>query len=216
AVCPTGAAAYALPPADALLRKLRALLNAYRDAGGQEPSIVLVHDDANGAPLIDALARFGDGLPANVLPVAVNEVTQIGLEAIAAAFSYGAASVRLLLRAKPRHDVIGLRRTLAPAEPTLAGLGLGGVRVATIETDDPDALADALRAIGNPEGAPRPASFLPVGAKRDVMRLALRELQRAAPTPVDVIALPPGGPPPAGGDQVEGCAPSPARGARRP
>src|SRR5262249_56744215 len=112
AVCPTGAAAYALPPADALLRKLRAPLRAYRDAGGREPPIVLVHDDAHGAPLIDALARFGDGLPANVLPVAVNEVTQIGLEAIAAAFSYRAASVRLLLRAKPRHDATGLGRTL--------------------------------------------------------------------------------------------------------
>src|SRR5262249_55467551 len=169
---------------DALLRKLRALLTAYRDAGGREPPIVLVHDDAHGMPLIDALARFGEGLPANVLPVAVNEVTQIGLEAIAAAFAYGAASVRLLLRQTPRHDGTGWGRTLAPAEPILAGLGFGGARVATIETDDPDALADALRAIGNPEGAPRPASFLPVGAKRDVMRLALRELQRAPPPPL--------------------------------
>jgi len=205
AVCPTGAAAYALPPADALLRKLRALLTAYRDAGGREPPTVLVHDDAHGMPLIDALARFGEGLPTNVLPVAVNEVTQIGLEAIAAAFAYGAASVRLLLRAKPRHDVTGLRRTLDLAEPILAGLGFGGARAATIETDDPDALADALRAIGNPEGAPRPASFLPVGAKRDVMRLALRELQRAAPTPVDVITLPAGAPFGAVEINVEGC-----------
>ena len=67
AVCPTGAAAYALPPADALMRKLRALLTTYRDAGGERAPIVLVHDDAHGTPLIDALARFGDGLPANVL-----------------------------------------------------------------------------------------------------------------------------------------------------
>ena len=42
--------------------------------------------------MIDALARHGDGLPANVLPLAVNEVTQVGLEAIAAAFAYGAVS----------------------------------------------------------------------------------------------------------------------------
>src|SRR6478672_2919289 len=205
AVCPTGAAAYALPPADVLLRKLRALLTAYRDAGGREPPTVLVHDDAHGAPLIDALARFGDGLPANVLPVAVNEVTQIGLEAIAAAFAYGAASVRLLLRAKPRHDVTGLRRTLALAEPILAGLGFGGTRVATIETDDPDALGEALRAIEPMDGAAKPATFLPVGGKRDVMRLALRELQRAAPAPVDVIALPAGAPFGTVEINVEGC-----------
>src|SRR5437899_2933533 len=138
-VCPTGAAAYALPPADTLLRKLRALLTTYRDAGGKQP-IVLVHDEAHGTPLIDALARFGDGLPANVLPFAVNEVTQLGLEAIAAGFAYGASAMRLLLRAKPRHDTGGLMQTLALAEPILTGLGFGAGRVATIGTDDPDAL----------------------------------------------------------------------------
>jgi ferredoxin len=205
AVCPTGAAAYALPPADALLRKLRALLTAYRNAEGAQPAIVLVHDEAHGAPLIDALARFGDGLPANVLPITVNEVTQVGLEAIAAAFAYGAAAVRLLLRAKPRHDTAGLTRTLALAEPILAGLGFGAGRAATIETDDPDWLAEALRAIGSPAAAPHPASFLPVGLKRDVLRLALRELQRAAPAPVDVVALPAGAPFGAVDINVEGC-----------
>jgi ferredoxin len=189
AACPTGAAEYALPPADALLRRLRTLLTTYREAGGRHP-IVLIHDDEHGMPLIDALARFGDGLPANVLPLAVNEVTQVGLEVIAAAFAYGAVALRLLLRAKPRHDVAGLTRTLTLAEPILAGLGFGTGRATTIETDDPDALGAALRAIAAQDGAPRPASFLPVGAKRDVMRLALRELQRAAPAPVDVIALP--------------------------
>ena len=205
AVCPTGAAAYALPPADALMRKLRSLLTAYRDAGGAQAAIILLHDEAHGVPLIDALARFGDGLPANVLPIAVNEVTQVGLEAIAAALAYGAGAVRLLVRAKPRHDTAGLERTLALAEPILAGLGFGAGRAATIETDDPDSLADALRAIGSPDAAPRPASFLPIGPKRDVLRLALRELQRAAPTPVDVVALPAGAPFGAVEINVEGC-----------
>lgn len=205
AVCPTGAAGYALPPADALMRQLRTLLTAYREAGGQQPPIVLVHDDAHGTPLIDALARFGDGLPASVLPLAVNEVTQVGLEAVAAAFAYGAAAMRFLTRAKPRHDTAGLARTLALAEPILSGLGFGGGRAATIETDDPDALGGALRAIEHRDGAPRPASFLPAGPKRDVMRLALRELQRAAPEPVDVIALPAGAPFGAVAINAEGC-----------
>jgi ferredoxin len=204
AVCPTGAASYALPPADALLRRLRTLLAAYREAGGAQP-VVLVHDDAHGAPLIDALARYGDGLPAHVLPFAVNEVTQVGLEAIAAAFAYGASAMRLLLRARPRHDVAGLHKTLALAEPILAGLGFGAGRIATVETDDPDALGEALRAFEPPAPAPRPGSFLAVGEKRDVMRLALRELQRAAPAPVDVIALPAGAPFGKVELDIEGC-----------
>ena len=144
AACPTGAAAYALPPADALMRKLRTLLTVYREAGGAHP-ILLLHDDEHGGALIDALARHGDGLPANVLPLVVNEVTQVGLEAIAAAFAYGASAVRFLLRARPRHDIAGLTQTIALAEPILAALGFGSV--ATIETDDPDALGAALAAI---------------------------------------------------------------------
>jgi ferredoxin len=189
AVCPTGAAAYALPPADALMRKLRTLLSAYRDAGGQRPTLLL-HDEPHGGALIDALARFGDGLPANALPLAVNEVTQVGLETVAAAFAYGASAVRLLVRARPRHDIAGLTRTIALAEPILQGLGFGSGRVATIETDDPDTLGAELRAVAPMPPAPRPATFQPSGAKRDVLRTALRELHGAAPVPADVIALP--------------------------
>src|SRR5882757_2252379 len=189
AACPTGAAAYTLPPADALLRKLRALLMTYSEAGGQH-AIVLLHDDAHGAPLIEALARSGDGLPAHVLPFTVNEVTQIGLEAIAALFAYGASAVRLLLRAQPRHDVAGLTRTIELAEPILAGLGFGAGRIATIETDDPDLLGTTLRTIQTMAPVAGPASFLPIGDKRGVLRFALRELHRAAPEPADVVTLP--------------------------
>jgi ferredoxin len=204
AACPTGAASYALPPADVLLRKLRAMLTAYRTAGGKNP-VILLHDGDHGTALIDALARHGDGLPAHVLPLAVNEITQVGLEAVAAAFAYGAASLRFLLRAKPRHDVTGLIRTIALAEPILAGLGLSGQRVATIETDDPDALATALRALDGAAPVPHPANFMPAGGKRDVLRLALRELHRVAPAPADVIALPPEAPFGTVNLDVEGC-----------
>ena len=193
AACPTGAASYALPSEDVLMRKLRAMLIAYREAGGEQ-AVVLVHDDPHGAPLIDALARFGDGLPAHVLPFAVNEITQVGLESVAAAFAYGASAMRFLLRARPLHDVSGLLRTMALADPILTGLGFGAGRVATIETDDPDLLLEALRAIPWMAAAPHPASFRPLGAKRSVLRFALSELHRAAPEPVGVIALPQGAP----------------------
>src|SRR5438067_1374678 len=68
AACPTGAAGYALPPADALLRKLRVLLATYIDCGGEQP-VLLFHDDDHGRPLIEALARYGDGRRANVRAV---------------------------------------------------------------------------------------------------------------------------------------------------
>ena len=123
AACPTGAASYALPPADTLVHKLRAMLQAYHLAGGARP-VLLLHERGHGTALIEALARHGDGLPANVLPLAINEVTQIGLEAIVAAFAYGASAVRFLLRAKPLHDLTGLTQSVAMADIILGGLGL--------------------------------------------------------------------------------------------
>ena len=165
----------------------------------------MIHDESHGGELIDALARHGDGLPANVLPLAVNEVTQVGIEAMAAAFAYGASALRVLLRARPRHDIAGVTRTLALAEPILSGLGFGNGRAATIETDDPDALGAALRTIAAGAPAPRPAGFQPIGPKRDVLRLALRELHHAAPAPIDVVALPAGAPFGKVELNVEGC-----------
>jgi len=76
------------------------------------------------------------------------------------------------------------------ANTILAALGFGEGRVSTIETDDPDLLGDALRASPSMAAVPRPASFLPLGEKRSLMRLALRELHRASPAPVDWMALP--------------------------
>lgn len=204
AACPTGAAAYALPPADALMRKVRTLLAAYREAGGARP-VLLFHDQEHGAGLIDALARHGEGLPANVLPLAVNEVTQVGPETIVAAFAYGAAAVRLLLRGRPRHDVTGLTRTLALVAPILSELGYGEGLAAALETDDPFALGEALRKVKTAEPVRRPATFVAMGGKRDVLRQALRELHHAAPAPKDVVALPDGAPFGAIKVDVDGC-----------
>jgi ferredoxin len=193
AACPTGAAAYAVPPADALLRKLRVLLSTYREAGGVQP-VLLFHDGEHGRPVIEALARYGDGLPANVLPVEINEITQIGLEALAGALAYGATAIRFLLHAKPKHDVTGLARTIELADAVVAGLGFGGARIATIETDDPDQLGESLRTIEALNAAGKPATFNAIGKKREVLRLALRELHAVAPAPTDVISLPEGAP----------------------
>ncbi|KQW20572.1 4Fe-4S ferredoxin [Afipia sp. Root123D2] len=204
AVCPTGAASYALPPADALIHKLRAMLIAYHQAGGTD-AILLLHDGEHGTPLIEALARHGDGLPANVIPLAVNEVTQVGLEAIAAAFAYGASHLRFLLRAQPRHETGGLSKTIALAATILGGLGLSGERVSAIETDDPDALGATLRGLTAAPAVRQPATFRTVGRKRDVLRFALRELHRVAPEPVDVIALPEGAPFGTLNVKIDGC-----------
>jgi ferredoxin len=192
AVCPTGAAAYTLPAPDQLLLRARTLLGAYHEAGGGD-AVLLIHDDGHGAPLIEMLARTGRGLPARVLPFAVNEILQLGIDFYAGAFAYGASAVRVLAPARRRDDLTALAEQFGLMEAVLGGLGHGSDRVGLIETDDPDALGAALYDMPPAKGI-APSSFLPMGGKRGLTSLALRHLHAVAPTPVDVLALPKGAP----------------------
>jgi ferredoxin len=192
AVCPTGAASYTLPSVDSIIRKSRILIATYLAAGGRD-AVVLVHDGDHGEALIEALARFGDGLPANVLPLRVNAMTQVGLELIAALFAYGAAGVHVLTRAKPKHDQRGLAFVVETSRTILEALGYGPA-VDVVYTDDPDLLRAAIDAA--PKGTPtlRPATFVSYGLKRGILELAFRELHRAAPTPIEGVLLGTGAP----------------------
>lgn len=203
-VCPTGAASYALPAADALMRRLRALVSTYLEAGGAAP-VVLLHDGDHGAPLIDALARFSTGLPANVLPLRVNEVTQVSPEVLAGAFAYGATGLALLAHAKPKHDMTGLQNISAMTGRIVEALGFGKDLIQIIETDDPDQLRALLDGFVPGTPSPRPASFEPRGAKRSVLEITFRELHHAAPTPVDVVPLEKGAPFGTVEVNVDGC-----------
>ena len=129
AACPTGAASLRAAALDALMRKLRAMLTAYREAGGQKP-ILMLHDGAHGTPMIDALARHGDGLPANVLPITVNEVTQVGTRSDCRGVClWRSACVSCCVASR---DTIraGLPRPLQWLNRFLSGLGFYGARVA--------------------------------------------------------------------------------------
>lgn len=190
AVCPTGAASYDVPQADALMQRVRAALMAYARVDSTTPPVIAFHDSGHGEELIFAASRFGDGLPAHVIPIAVNETTQIGLEQCAAALAYGATRVRVITRARPKHDTASLSQTLATASLLAAALGYGDATCSTIATDDPDVLTTAFAPAPLATPTQRPATFLPLGTKRDVLKLALRELHRAAPAPIDIVPMP--------------------------
>lgn len=191
AVCPTGAATYTLPPPDALARRLRALLLAYREAGGEAP-VVLVHDEAQGEPILDALARHGDGLPARVLPLRANESTALDLSLIAGAFAWGATALRVLLPARRKHGAEGVLRNLDYANAALAGLGLGHAtpRAAAIETDDPFALGEALAGLPRAPFAFAPSSHQAIGTPREMALQGFRALRTAARAPAETVPMP--------------------------
>ncbi len=191
-VCPTGAASYAVPPAEALVERLRTLLRAYRGAGGKTP-VLLVHDPRHGEDMIALASRAGRGLPAHVLPFTVNEIGQIGFDFLAAATAYGATRIVLLAPPEARDRLSGLAEQVGYAEAALAGLGYGEGRVVIVEDDDPEALSDRLYGLDARAEIPS-ADFLPIGGRRSLINMALRHLHDRAPKPGDVVALPRGAP----------------------
>lgn len=176
AVCPSGAAEYALPrPGDARMR-LEAMLTAYGEAGGEAPR-VLIHDEREGRPLIGMAARFGRGLPADVIPFAVNEMPQVSHDLILGALAMGAREVFVhlpeRLRREGEADALDFQARLVAA----FGEGTGfGERLCIVETDDPDALCEALYSEGPPPLEVEPIS--PVGDKRAATRLSVGTLAR--------------------------------------
>ncbi len=192
ALCPTGAASYQLPAAGGAFERLRVLLGTYRHAGGAAP-VLLVHSPEKGGEILDAIARHGEGLPARVLPFAVNQPTQVGLDFVFAALAYGAARVRILLTPDRDKNTRAFAAEIAIAKTAMAGLGYGSGRVGLIETADPDVLAKALDGLGSAAG-PATAQFKALGRKRQIMAPALAHLHAHASAPVEAIALPEGAP----------------------
>jgi len=192
AICPTGAASYALPDVATLAHQLRAGLRAWHDAGATLAPVVLFHDGDHGEPLIDASARFGAGLPAHVIPFAVNELSQVGPEAMAAALAYGAGAVALLGRSRPLHDLSGLEGSLTLVNEVASASGHGPATL--IEADDPDALEAALANLPRGPRRASPATFLPPDDKRGLLVMAFAEMNRAAPQPARRIPLTAGAP----------------------
>lgn len=191
-VCPTGAAKYTMPAGDGTSERLRALIGTYTKSGGTSPRL-LIHDSTFGRDIIALSARHGRGLPGNVLPFSVNQVTQIGLETITLALALGCSDVCYLLPPQKRSDRDTLLETFAIVDAVTEGLGFGAGRVRLIEPDEPDHLDAALYDSEVPD-AIKAGDVAGVGRKRSVLRLSLDALHRKAPNQVDEIALPAGAP----------------------
>jgi ferredoxin len=76
-VCPTGAISYAFPTAAHTGSRIKAALNAYFEAGGQDP-VLLLHSEA-GQPLLEAVQ--GEGmLSGRVIPLALHHTASTGID----------------------------------------------------------------------------------------------------------------------------------------
>ena len=180
--CPTGAITYGYPPVGDLLTRVRRLIAGYLDAGGSDP-VLLVHDAEAGAAIAAPLVeRHG-----NLLPLVVEEVASLGLEAWLSALAYGARAVRLVdTDAVPDRSRAEVDVQLGFAREMLGGIGL-----------PPQALGWLAPASGAPEPvmpALIPAQHAALGGKRQILFAAMDHLAGQAPVVTETAALSVGAP----------------------
>ncbi|MGE5503260.1 MAG: 4Fe-4S binding protein [Actinomycetota bacterium] len=187
AACPTGAIRFDMPAGNGLYRRLAALLETFAGA-----PVLLAYDAGHGDAVLSALARFGDGLPARVLPMAVHAVAALGVDFLLTALAKGAAAVVLLADPARQVDLGPVTAAAGLAGRIMDGLGYAG-RVSVLASSDPAALAAAV-GVPVPAAVSPAADFLVLGGKRQTLGLALGHLHRHAPAPVDVLALDKGDP----------------------
>jgi ferredoxin len=189
AVCPTGAIAYRYPRREDTIGKARAMLEAYGQAGGKTP-LLLLHDGTFGEEMIAAMARFGRGLPANMLPLSMHEVTSVGHVEMAALLASGAQRIVCLANPNKREELDGLLTEAALANHVVSALGFDEAAPVQVLTEaDPDSVETALWSPA-PRGAMPAGGFTPVGSKRDIARVAFAKLHEHAPQKPDFIELP--------------------------
>ncbi len=188
AVCPSGAAASDDPPVAHLFRRMRAMAEAYTKAGGTSPRL-LVHDADHGAEIIRLAARHGRGLPGDVIPLEIPALAVFGHAEQITALALGYAGVDILAGPRTERAVIEAQIELAAA--IASGTGVEGERIRLIDPTDPDILSDLLYVAPPAPHAVQP--ILPLGGRRDAVRLAARALAGDTP-PEAPLPLPAGAP----------------------
>jgi ferredoxin len=184
--CPTGALSYTYPTEREWLIMVRELLADYRNAGGAQPDL-LIYDDKGSSALLDNAGT----LPDNLIPVPVEEIGSVGMNAWLSALAYGAGRIALLIgNGTPESIVVGFRNHLSAAHSMLNGMGYSDDRLRLIElSEDNTPFVDHKN--GKSFDNNLAANFEPF-EKHKTIRLALNDLYQHAPDPKELTVLPEG------------------------
>ncbi|SON55290.1 formate hydrogenlyase complex iron-sulfur subunit [Hartmannibacter diazotrophicus] len=186
--CPTGAVAYAYPDREGMIGRIQRLASTYLEAGGDKP-VLLLHDAGHGTPLIGAMARFGRGLPAHVLPVELHSATGVGHDLVLAALAAGIRAVVVLADPAKAGELDAVREELALVDALMKGIGIDGARAHLAVESDPDAVEALLWDLAPPTEICRTAP-LATDKKRETARIAIGTLAKAGAPASDLFVLP--------------------------
>jgi ferredoxin len=201
-VCPSGALTYAYPPATTQGRKIKTLLSTYLQAGGTAP-VLLLHSQERGLALVEEVGRaaqlgVAQGVPANVIPVAVWHTASLGIDVWLSAIAMGASQVAVLATAEEAPQYLdALRDQMEVGEALLHGLGYAGTHFTLIRAAGLADLDQELRLlVANRSLVPvEHGRFALAPEKRGTLELALDHLVEQAPLRPPAIDLPAAGSP---------------------
>ncbi|MEJ2397781.1 MAG: 4Fe-4S binding protein [Gammaproteobacteria bacterium] len=173
--CPTGAIRYNYPSVADMLKRIRTLLQVYREHQGQQPVILFVaeHD----------LANIKD-VASNVLILLLEEMPSVGLDVWLTTLAYGAKRILLFDGGylSPR-SMNALQTQLRTAREILQGLGYPGDAIQLVNkaeiAQDFDAVMPDIPL----------ASFGGFNEKRQLMYMAIDHFYQHAPAPQAVVSL---------------------------
>jgi ferredoxin len=189
-VCPTGAMSYAYPTASHTGGRIKTVLQAYAEAGGEEP-VLLLHG-LEGAAL---LAQLGDAVPGRLLPLGLHHTASTGIDVWLSALAYGAAGITVLMTdAEAPQYAAALGQQMEIAQAVLDGLGYAGPHLQLLRASSPDELAVALQHAPRGQTPAQRAGFNLAADKRNTLDYALDHLVKHAPVKADEIPLPAGAP----------------------
>jgi ferredoxin len=192
-VCPSGAMTYAWPRVADMGTRIKAMLKAYAAAGGKNPRL-LFHNGSDGRELITRLARSGQGLPANLIPVEILHVAAVGLDLMLGSVALGAAQVAVLVAGSEADEYAeALGRQMALGEEILAGFAHAPGRLQLLQSGESAELGRRIVALPAASSMPA-AGFNFSNDKRATLDFVFDHLRAHAKPAPDVIVLKSGSP----------------------
>lgn len=184
-VCPTGALRFAFPDAVTSLKQLREILQMSEGA----LRTVLFYDAEAGEEYLQAQR---DAIPDSMVPVAVEEVSSIGMDVWLSLLAFGAGNVVMLCADSDSADAQLIAEQIGHAQDMLAGLGVSANAIQLLGMAQ-GAKVDSIEAL--PAWVSEPATYALFDDKRQLVRRAMDRLLASATVEVpEVVALKSGAP----------------------
>jgi hypothetical protein len=132
--------------------KFKTVLSTYAKAGGKSP-VLLLHSQERGQQLVEELGRAAqlkkaNGVPANVIPLALWHTASVGADLWLSAIAFGASQVCVAVTSEEAPQYIdSLKAQMEVAQAILNGLGYTGVHFQLLRADSPQELDLGLQAL---------------------------------------------------------------------